>query len=189
MNLIAEPTHNALPKALIMLIDLQHKLLPHIANSQALLENVVKLTRFCEIASLPILVTEQYPEGLGPTVSEIKAQLKTGTPIITKTTFSCLKDSEIAEFIANSNHSNIIVAGIESHICVSQTVCDLRAASHVVHVLADCIGSRSEIDHTIAIQKMRTAGAVITTLEAFMYETLTSSKHPAFKRFMAEIMK
>lgn len=174
---------------LVMIIDHQEKLLPHILGHESILRKVSMLIKFCGLLSLPIVATEQYPAGLGPTVPPIADLLTGHASTFHKTTFSCMKDERIAQHLSQSRKRSVVVSGIETHICVQQTVCDLLAASYRVHVLADCVGSRSELDRDIALERMRDAGATVSTLEALMFEVLGSSKHPLFRRFLSEIMK
>jgi len=174
---------------LVMIIDHQEKLLPHILGHESILQKVPRLLKFCRLMSLPIVATEQYPSGLGPTVPPIANLLANHGLIFHKTTFSCMKDRHISQSVGDSGRRCVVVSGIETHVCVQQTVWDLLAASYRVHVLADCVGSRSELDHNIALQRMRNAGATISTLEAFMFEVLGSCEHPLFKRFLNEIIK
>lgn len=174
---------------LIMLIDYQEKLLPHIYGVETVLLNASRLVRFSQLLSMPIVVTEQYPQGLGPTAPRIASLLNSDVPILPKTTFSCFRDETIVEALKSSGRSCVIAAGIETHICVGQTVCDLLANSFNVHVLLDCVGSRSKLDHEIGLKKMHDAGAVISTLEAFMYEVLGSCEHPRFRECLAEMIK
>jgi len=174
---------------LVMIIDHQEKLLPHIFQHETILQKVCKLVRFCNLLSLPTIVTEQYPQGLGPTAQKIAELLHANVPILRKTGFSCMRNDDISLAVRESGRTCVVVSGIETHICVAQTVCDLLSASYSVHVLSDCVGARAQQDHEVALFKMHDAGAVISTLEAFMYETLGSCKHPMFKRFLQEIMK
>ncbi|HUT03853.1 MAG TPA: hydrolase [bacterium] len=174
---------------LVMIIDHQEKLLPHILGHESILQKVSRLLKFCSLLSLPITATEQYPAGLGPTVAPIADLLTGHVSTFHKTTFSCMKDERISQHLSGSGRRCVVISGIETHICVQQTVCDLLAASYCVHVLADCVGSRSELDHDTGLERMRNAGATVSTLEAFMFEVLGSCKHPLFKRFLSEIMK
>jgi len=182
--------HTAVEEEIVvMIIDHQEKLLAHIRGHETILKKACKLVQFCGMLSLPTIVTEQYPEGLGPTAPQIVRLLSPSVSVIRKTTFSSMRNDDIAHAVGKSGRSCVIVSGIETHICVSQTVCGLLSASYSVHVLSDCVGSRTELDHDTGLQKMRDAGATISTLEAFMYEVLISSEHPMFRRFHREIMK
>jgi len=174
---------------LVMVIDYQEKLLPHVVDSEAVVGNACTLVRFCQMVSVPILATEQYPRGLGCTDSRISGVWQGKFEAFSKTTFSCARDDRIAEAIGRSGRSSIAVAGIETHICVAQTVCDLVNMGYNVHVLSDCTSARSLLDHRTGLEKMRAAGAVISTVEAFMFEVLVSCKHPRFKEFVNQIMK
>ncbi len=174
---------------LVMVIDLQEKLVQKILQHESMLHKVRTLLKFCQLVSLPMLATEHNPRGLGRTVRPVLEMLSGEDPILDKSTFSCMKEPEIRRYINSAGKNTIIISGIETHICVQQTVMDLLGESYRVQVLADCIGSRSQLDHETALARMRARGAEVSTLEAFMFEVLTSCRHPLFKRFLNEIVK
>ncbi len=188
-NVIRREYTAAEKRTLVMIIDHQEKLLPHIFQHETILQKTCQLVRFCKMLSLPTIVTEQYPQGLGPTVPLIAELFDANVPILRKTSFSCMRNDDTSRAVRESGRACVVVSGIETHICVGQTVCDLLSASYSVYVLSDCVGSRAPLDHEMGLRKMHDAGAVISTLEAFMYEALGSCKHPMFKRFHQEIMK
>ncbi|MBN1593601.1 MAG: isochorismatase family protein [Candidatus Coatesbacteria bacterium] len=187
-NRIAPAQCNLEKQVVAMIIDHQERLLSHINGKDEMLRRACKLVGFCRLLSIPTIITEQYPAGLGPTSSRILQMVNPDVPILEKTTFSCMRDSGISAALGSLDRECVVVSGIETHICVSQTVFGLLERSHIVYVLADCVGSRNERDHLAALERMRDSGAVITTLEAFMYEVLVSSGHPKFKEFHREIM-
>jgi len=172
----------------IIVIDVQDKLFPVIQNKYKISDNIKKLLKFASIVEIPIILTEQNPKGLGATIREIKNLIPDVKPL-EKYYFSCARDENFLITIDKKELKNLIVVGIETHICVNQTVTDLLSQGYLIHVLSDCVGSRSEFTHNTGLERMRTSGAVISNLEMFMYEFLKTSKHPKFKDFLNGIMK
>lgn len=172
----------------LLVVDIQEKLFPFIQNKYKILDKVKKLIKFAKIVELPIIVTEQNPRGLGKTIREIK-ELVPEIAAIEKYTFSCVGESSFIEVLNAKEFKNLIVVGIETHICVTQTVLELLSKGFHLHVVSDAIGARAELDHDAGIMRMQKAGAVISTTEMVMYEYLKSSKHPKFKDFLEKIMK
>lgn len=164
----------------LLVIDIQGKLARLVSNSDASISNTIKLIACCHQLSIPIVVFEQNPKGLGSTVSEIEEQL----PIhdkFEKHTFSALANSDIKSHIKSSGKTTWLIAGIEAHICVYQTVKDLISEDFQASVLSDCIDSRDRSNVTLAIDNMRQLGAEITSLEMCLYELMKTSKHPKFR--------
>jgi len=167
--------------AALLVVDIQKRLLPHIANQEAVAAAAVRMIRGASVLKVPILVTEQYPKGIGPTVPAIQEAFEPGTfRAIEKMTFSCCATDEIVSALSQIGRSRIIVVGIESHVCVMQTVLDLLALGYIPFVCADAVGSRHEIDREMAIERMRHAGAVITTTESALFELLHRAGTPEF---------
>ena len=165
-----------------MIIDVQEKLSPHIYRYNDILKKTLILIQGLQVLDIPILLNEQYPEGLGRTVPEIMAVLNTTKPkTIEKVTFSACDNDESWNYLAQQNRISVLVFGVEAHVCVMQTVLDLLDNGMQPVVIADAIGSRSAYDRRQAIRRMRRAGAVITTTEAILFELCRSSKDPAFK--------
>lgn len=165
-----------------MIIDVQEKLSPHIYRYNDILKKTLILIQGLQVLDIPILLNEQYPEGLGRTVPEIMAVLNTTKPkTIEKVTFSACDNDETWNYLAQQNRISVLVFGVEAHVCVMQTVLDLLDNGMQPVVIADAIGSRSAYDRRQAIRRMRRAGAVITTTEAILFELCRSSKDPAFK--------
>jgi len=163
-----------------LVIDFQEKLFPHIHGHEQLIKNVPILLQGLKALGIPVFVTEQYVRGLGPTIQPVAAALK-GIERIEKSTFSCCDESRFMLALAASGFENVIVTGIESHVCVLQTVIDLIHNGYHPVVVEDCISSRSENDKKIAIERMRREGACITTYESILFELLRSSGTDEFR--------
>ena len=168
--------------AVAVVIDVQAKLLPAIHEAEAVVEAAGKVVRGAEALEIPVLWTEQNPDGLGATVEEL-AELLSGEPI-TKGSFSCCGEERFTEELAALGRKQVLLTGIETHVCVYQTALDLMAAGYEVHVVADAVGSRTPRNRRIAIHKMADAGAQITTAEMALFEMLGSAEHPAFKQVL-----
>jgi nicotinamidase-related amidase len=121
------------------------------------------------ILGVPLLATEQYPAGLGPTIHSIREILK-HSETIEKISFSCCGEPRFLSALDDLGRKNVIICGIEAHVCVLQTVTDLAAKAYLPVVVADCISSRNSRDRELAIERMRTEGAVITTAESILFE-------------------
>ena len=166
--------------SLLIMADFQEKLSPALYDSEKLLKRIELLIRGCRILDIPILAIQQYTKGLGETVQVLKDALGEFEHI-EKITFSCYKEPTFVQKLRSSGRKNIIVSGVEAHICIQQTVLDLLAADYNVYVIADCIGSRSENDRIYAESRMRQAGAVLTTAESVLFELLENANHPKRK--------
>ena len=172
----------------ILVVDVQEKLFPYINEKFKVLDNITKLLKFAKITGIPVILTEQNPKGLGRTIREIKDLIPDVEPI-EKYTFSCAGEDSFIPALKNKNLQNLIVVGIETHICITQTVIDLLKSEFCVHVVSDAVGSRGKLNHDTGISRMGRAGAVISTVEMVMYEYLKTSEHPNFKDFLREVMK
>ena len=136
----------------LLIIDIQRKILPVILNHQTIVDNTLKLIRGFKILSLPVYYTEQYPKGLGNTIEEIQKEL-TGITPFEKMSFSCSGAENLFDKLKSTNQ--IVVTGIETHVCVQQTVLDLLANNFQVNIVADAVSSRKEIDYKIALERMK----------------------------------
>ena len=168
----------------LVVVDLQEKLTPAISGIDGVLANTKKLLHLAKILPLKTLVTTQYRKGLGDTVSEI-AQLIEAEPI-DKICFGCLGDDVFERQLnaALPNGGAVVLCGIEAHICVNQTALGALAKGYRVHVVADAVGSRTVENRRIGIQRMRDAGAVVSSTEMAIYELLGDSRSPEFKRML-----
>jgi len=169
-------------------VDIQEKLLPPIFNKQELVKNSQLLIRLAGILHIPVLVSTQYSKGLGQTVPEI-ASLLDGVSTFDKLEFSCFGKDEFCSAVKSlpGNRNTLLICGMEAHICVMQTVLHGLDRGYLVHVASDAVGSRSEWNWRVGLERMRTAGAVISSTEMMMYELLRKSGTPAFKELLQYI--
>ena len=167
-------------KTALLIIDIQERILPVISNYQLVVENTLKLIKGFKVLGLPLYYTEQYPKGLGPTVSSITKELGELKPF-DKMSFSCSGASDLFEEFKKKNLSQMVVCGIESHVCVQQTVLDLIENGIQVNLAADAVSSRKEIDYNTALNRMRHHGVEVTTTESILFELLNICGTPQFK--------
>jgi len=165
--------------AALLVVDMQAKLLPLIASHQRVIWNCRRLIDGAKILGVPIAATEQYPQGLGPTTAELAGRLET---IPAKLAFSCGECGEIFRAWRERGIWKILVCGIETHVCVGQTVHDLLAEGFRIYVAADAVGARGAIDHELALRRMDSAGATLTTTEAALFEWCGRAGSPEFKQ-------
>ena len=163
-----------------LVIDIQERLYPFIFENETLTKNVTTLIEGLKIIGIPIFVTEQYVKGLGPTIEPVANVLGTH-PRIEKMSFSCCDEPRVMEGIAVTGKENIILAGIESHVCVLQTALDLKRNGYQPVVVEDCVSSRRENDKRIAIERLRHEGVTITTYESILFELLRYSGTEQFR--------
>ena len=173
-------------KSQLLIIDIQEKLLNAVFNKDSLLKKAVTFAKACKILEIPVTVTEQYPKGLGLTVDEIKNSLSSAK-YFEKTAFSALEDLELVESLKNNNRKQIILFGIETHICVHQTACALLKQGYEVVLIKDACGSRSEEEYLSALEVLKASGVQIKTTEMALFELLKTSKHPNFKEIQSLI--
>ncbi|MBN1424704.1 hydrolase [Candidatus Fermentibacteria bacterium] len=168
-------------QAALVVIDVQGKLARLVDPSDHTILNIARMIRGAQVLGLPVVITEQYPEGIGPTVEEVGALLRDCTPL-TKTSFSCCGTPSFLEQL--QPRSQVLLTGIETHVCVYQTCRDLLAKQFEVHVVADAVASRSAEARTIALERMRTEGAVITTVEMALFEMVGIAEGDAFCKIL-----
>jgi len=164
----------------LLIIDIQEKILAVMKDPELVASNTIKLIKGFKVLRLPIFYTEQYPKGLGSTASQIANELEGFNPI-QKMSFSCFGAEDLFKRLSDNNVSQVVVAGIESHVCVQQTVLDLLANNIQINVAADAVSSRKEIDYKTALERMRYNGAEITTSEAVLFELLNVCGTEEFK--------
>lgn len=166
---------------LAVVIDIQEKLFPSIDNKEKLVENSIKLLSGLNVLEIPILITEQYTKGLGKTIPEIKTVIEKDYHPIEKMDFSCCGENDFMTKLKNLNKKNILLLGIESHVCVLQTALDLIAEGFNVIVVEDCVASRKINDKKIALKRMSKEGATLTTYESILLELCKKSGTDKFK--------
>lgn len=168
-------------KAGLLIVDIQEKLFPLIDHPCEVLEKGIKLIKGCQLLGIPIIISEQYPKGLGNTIDAIRQAAGSDAQVFTKTTFSCLNDPDIEKTFEKLTFSQWIVMGIEAHVCVLQTARSLLNTGKEVIIANDAISSRSIYDFSTAIAELRDMGARITSTETILFELIRDSKHPSFK--------
>ena len=167
----------------LLVVDVQEKLVPSLPRYPAVEPNIRTLIQAAGILNIPILLTEQYPKGLGRTIPAITEVLPEYRPI-EKTTFSCCGVEEVPNSLRELGAEAIVVAGVEAHVCVQQTALDLLAAGFRVHLPADAICSRQKQDWQFAIERMGKAGAIVTTTQSIVFELLVEAGTPEFKKVL-----
>jgi len=167
-----------------VIVDIQERLLPHIHAGDIILSNCLKLIEGLKILSIPALITQQYTKGLGPTVPSI-INLFPEFRYVEKVSFSCCGEPAFEKEIEQLNKNNIILCGIETHVCVLQTCLDLLASGNRLVIVEDCISSRKANDKIVAIERMRQEGAIITTYESLLFELTRSAGNDIFKSISA----
>jgi nicotinamidase-related amidase len=172
--------------AQLLLIDMQERLLPAMAASEQALKNAVVLAKSARVLNLPISVSEQYPKGLGHTVAPLKAEIG-NTPVDEKVEFSCWMNAALRERIARNDRKQLVVAGIEAHVCALQTAMDLKEAGYQVFAVADAMSSRAERSAELAFARMRQADIEIVTTEMVIFEALGAAGTAEFKQLSALI--
>jgi nicotinamidase-related amidase len=170
-------------EAVLMVVDVQGKLARLMHEADALFDSLSRLVRGARVLEVPVLATEQNPKGLGPTVEEVRPHLPSDA--IPKMAFSCCGEAAVVEALEATGRRQVLLAGIETHICVYQTARDLLAGGREVHVVADAVSSRSPRNREVGLAKMRAAGAEITSVETALFEMLEVAEGPAFKEILA----
>jgi len=171
----------------IAVIDVQGKLMGLVHDHLRVLGHIKHFIKAAEVFGIPVLWSEQAPDKIGETVDSVKELLFPMIKPIHKRSFSCYGCPEYLEHLKSINRRQILITGIETHVCVYQTVRDLHAHGYEVHLIADAVASRHEIDHQLAIGRMRDEGIIITTAEMAMCELLKTADHPKFKNIMSYI--
>jgi len=170
----------------LIIVDVQGKLASLVHESEKVIENIITLIKGAEILELPILWLEQYPKGLGPTIDEIKDQLKGQLPI-EKMTFSAYKNEAFKQALEETDCTSFLLTGIESHVCVYQTGADLLANNYSIEIVEDAVSSRTKQNKEIGIKKLNSLGAKSTTIEMSLFELMETADYPHFKKISSLI--
>jgi nicotinamidase-related amidase len=170
----------------LVIIDVQGKLARLMSDADLLFVNLSRITQAAVVLSIPIIWAEQLPNKLGPTINEIARHLTHHRPIA-KETFSCCGNTDFMDALNQSHCKNLLVVGIEAHICVTQTVLVLLQNDFNVHLISDAIGSRTKDNKEIAIERCRQKGAVISSVEMALFELMGSATHEHFKAIQSII--
>ncbi len=167
-------------KTVLLIVDIQEKILNVMQHKERVIDNTIKLINGFKILGIPVYYTEQYPQGLGETETSIKKELEL-IEAIQKMSFSCYGAEDLFYEFKKKNYSQIVVCGIETHVCIQQTVLDLLANGFQVNLPADAVSSRKELDYEIALRRMGKNGAEITTTESILFELLNVCGTQEFK--------
>ena len=165
----------------LVVIDMQESFRQVVSDFTETAARIALITQGAQLLNVPIIVTEQYPKGLGPTAAEIRAALPAGLEPIEKTAFSSCGAREFLAQLEQAGARQLLVCGIEAHICVNQTTHDLLARDFQVHILADCITARHPRNKAIALAKMQQSGAIPSSTEMALFELMRDAKHEQFK--------
>ncbi|RMF62785.1 MAG: hydrolase [Calditrichaeota bacterium] len=171
----------------LLIVDVQQKINAVMLEPERVVKSIVTLISGFRILQLPIWLTEQYPQGLGPTEPAIVEALGQAQPF-QKMTFSCCGSEEVFHALTERSLRQVVLAGIESHVCVLQTALDLLAAGFQIHVPVDAVSSRKELDYRTALTRMSSAGVVLTTVEAVLFELMERAGTAEFKQ-VARLLK
>ena len=171
----------------LVVVDIQERLLPAIVEKERVLQNAMRLIQGAALLKVPVFATEQYRKGLGATVAEVAAVIPGFTPA-EKLTFSSCGAAGFAEALQAKGVKDIILCGIEAHVCVSQTCLDLLDQQYRVFVVADAVSSRTPENHRCGVERMRDAGAVIASTEMILFELLERAGTAEFKKVL-ELVK
>jgi len=169
--------------AQLVVVDVQEKLLPHIHEHETVVAQIARMIRAARELELPVTVSEQYPQGLGPTASAI-LEVALDSARVQKLTFSVCRDAACHRHLAAHARPQVLLVGIEAHVCVQQTALDLLKEQMQPFVLADAVGSRRALDRDIALERMRSAGVVVTTVESAIYEMMERAGTERFRRML-----
>lgn len=184
----------AIPRSVLVVIDLQGKILEMAYRSRMVIAATLRLLRMAELFRVPVVLTEQYPRGLGVTHPEVRAAfdaLTVPTRFVEKDSFGCWGEEKFQQAMealcgaVPRERRQVVVAGIEAHVCVMQTVLELLREGWQVHLCWDAVSSRGEEYRRHALERMAQAGAVITNHESVGFEWARDKHHPAFKEFSA----
>lgn len=171
----------------LAVIDIQEKLLPPIFEKERMVRNSQLLVRLADILSLPILVSTQYVKGLGPTIQEITSLLPE-VAVMDKLEFGCFGNDAYCTAVGKlANRNTLLLCGMETHICVMQTALGALNQNMNVHVAADAVSSRTELNWKLGLNRMQAAGAVMSSTEMLIYELLGKSGTPAFKEMLKHL--
>jgi len=165
------------------IIDVQGKLAQLMADKEDLFANLKRLIQGAKVLDIPTVLTEQNPDGLGPTIAELAPLLSEVTPL-PKFSFSCWGEPAFQEALAGLNRRQVLIGGIETHICIYQTTLDLIREGYEVHIVTDAVSSRARSNRELALEKMKDAGARLTSVEMALFELLKTAEGPRFKEIL-----
>ena len=170
-------------QAILLIVDMQGKLAKLVQDSRRVIQKNRHLIQACTFLNIPVLISEQMPEKIGATIEEIRRFFKDGS-FIPKKSFSCCGEEAFLRQLEEHKRHQVIVSGIETHVCVYQTVRELLEQSYQVQVVADAVSSRQAENKTLALDRMARLGAQITSTEMLLMELVRTAEHPKFKEIL-----
>jgi nicotinamidase-related amidase len=163
--------------SLLCVVDIQERLLPAMPDGPHVVARAARLADAATLLGVCIVLTEQYPKGLGPTPPALAVKLP---PAVTKMSFSCCGSDAFARSLA-ADVEAVVLCGLETHVCIAQTALDLLARGLAVFIAVDAVSSRHRLDHEIALRRLESSGVILTTTEAILFEWCRSAEHPQFQ--------
>jgi nicotinamidase-related amidase len=174
--------------SILLLIDVQEKLAPHVLHKECIIKRCEWLLKLAAKMQVPMLASEQYPKGLGPTIDPLNAYL-TRRHCIEKVYFSCMQEPGIVRLLTEYKKNQVVLCGIEAHVCVLQTALELKMAGFDVFVVVDAVSSRAELDLKYGLKRMKHEGVHLITAEMVFFEWLRHSSRPDFKVLSKEFFQ
>jgi len=173
-------------EVVVVIVDIQERLAAVMSERKKVVDNCLHLIEASKLLTIPIILNEQYPKGLGRTVSEIRDAFQDNAPL-EKVTFSCCRGDAFPDKLASTGRKKVLLVGMETHVCVLQTCCDLLKGGYTVHVVSDAMCSRTKENYATAIEFMRDAGAVITCTETVLFQLLEKAGTDEFRSLSKRI--
>ena len=168
----------------LLVVDVQERLVPAIFDVERVVTNVARLIRYASLLHIPTTYTEHMPEQIGNVLPELSQTIGDSASIIKKKTFSAVREPKFSDRLVKlrqRGRGSIVVCGMEAHVCVMQTVLDLMSQGFELYLAVDAVGSRFDLDHQMALRRMESSGATLTTTESAIFEWCETSRNPAFK--------
>lgn len=182
MTLEQNMTLLSVADTVLVVVDVQERLIPAMKKGPLIVWNTRRLIDGAKLFDVPVFVTEQYPKGLGPTMPELIATLPENTPVFEKKAYSaCLVPEFVEALRSRENVGKVLLAGIESHVCVLQTALDLLSLGYETHLATDATGSRFANDYDIALRRLENSGVMLTTTESALFQWCRTAEAPQFK--------
>lgn len=174
--------------SILLLVDVQEKLAPHVLNCDSFIARCEWLLKLATKMNVPIIVSEQYPKGLGPTLEQFRSYYDK-TECVEKVHFSCMQEPGYTQKLRESNKNQLIVIGIEAHVCVLQTAMEMKEEGFEVYIVVDAVSSRSEQDLKYALKRMKQEGIHLVTAEMVFFEWIRQAGTPEFKALSKEFLQ
>lgn len=171
--------------SMLVIVDVQERLIPAMTAGAEIVFNTQRLGEAARMFGVPTVVSEQYPKGLGSTLSEVRQSIPENAPILPKRTFSVCGDDALRRMIDEVEVPKVVLCGVEGHVCVQQSALDLLARDREVLLVVDAAGSRFSRDYEIALRRMEASGVFLTTTESILFEWCETADHPSFKAVSA----